>query len=75
MVASSVVYQIRVKGYLEAEWGDWFDGMSITHDGDGETTFTGPLVDQSALFGLLSKVSNLNLALLSVNVVPETAES
>ena len=74
-MASAVVYQIRVKGYLEVEWGEWFDGMSITHDEDGETTFTGPLVDQPALFGLLSKVSNLNLVLLSVNVVPETAES
>jgi hypothetical protein len=74
-VGPAVVYQIRVKGYLEVEWGEWFDGMSITHDEAGETALTGPLVDQSALFGLLSKVSNLNLALLSVNIIPQTAES
>jgi hypothetical protein len=65
----SIVYQIRVKGYLEEEWSDWFDGMAVTHLGDGETILTGPIVDQPALFGLLFKVSNLNIILLSVNIV------
>ena len=65
----SIVYQIRVKGYLEEEWSDWFDGMAITHLKNGETTLTGPIVDQPALFGLLFKVNSLNLTLLSVNVV------
>jgi hypothetical protein len=65
----SIVYQIRVKGYLEEEWSDWFDGMAITHLENDETTLTGPIVDQPALFGLLFKVSILNMMLLSVNVV------
>jgi hypothetical protein len=61
---------IQVKGYLEEEWGDWFDGMSISHEENGETNLTGPVADQSALFGLLFKVSSLNLTLLSVSIVP-----
>jgi hypothetical protein len=65
----SNVYEIRVKGYLEDEWGDWFDGMLINHGENGETTLTGPIVDQPALFGLLFKVSSLNITLLSVNIV------
>jgi hypothetical protein len=65
----STVYQICVKGYLEEEWSDWFDGMAITHLENGETALTGPIVDQPALFGLLFKVSSLNITLLSVNVV------
>jgi hypothetical protein len=65
----SIVYQIRVKGYMEEEWSDWFDGMTITHLKNDETTLTGPIVDQPALFGLLFKVSSLNMMLLSVNVV------
>jgi hypothetical protein len=71
----SIVYQIRVKGYLEEEWSDWFDGMAITRLENGETVLTGPIVDQPALFGLLFKVSNLNIALLSVNVVPVDQQS
>ena len=66
----SIVYQIRVKGYLEEEWSDWFDGMAVAQLENGDTTLTGPVIDQPALFGLLFKVSNLNLTLLSVNVVP-----
>ena len=65
----STVYQIRVKGYLEDEWSDWFDGLSVTHLENGETTLIGPIVDQSALVGLLITVGNLNLTLISVNVV------
>lgn len=63
------VYEIRVKGILEEEWGVWFDGMAVAHFENGETTLTGPVVDQSALFGLLIKVSSLNITLISVNVV------
>jgi hypothetical protein len=65
----SNLYEIRVKGYLEDEWGDWFDGMFIKHEKNGETTLTGPIIDQPALFGLLFKVSSLNITLLSVNIV------
>jgi hypothetical protein len=66
---SSIVYQIRVKGYLEEEWSEWFDGMAVTHLENNETTLTGRVVDQPALFGLLLKVNNLNITLLSVKIV------
>lgn len=70
------VYEIRVEGYLEEEeWGDWFDGMAITHVENGETTLRGQVVDQPALFGLLLKVNSLNLTLLSVNYVSKDIEA
>lgn len=67
---SANVYEIRVKGYLEQDWGDWFDGMSIRHVDNEETILNGPVGDQPALFGLLFKINSLNLTLLSVNIVP-----
>ena len=70
----SNLYEIRVKGNLEEEWGDWFDGMSISHMENGDSTLTGPIIDQPALFGLLFKVNRLNLILLSVNIVPRMGE-
>lgn len=66
---SPIVYQIRVKEYLDEEWSVWFDGMALTHLENDETTLTGPVVDQPALFGLLLKVNNLNITLLSVKIV------
>ncbi len=60
-------YEIRVKGHLGAHWGDWFDGVSLTYKEDGTTILTGPVIDQAALHGLLSKIRDLNLPLLSVN--------
>jgi hypothetical protein len=60
------VYQIVVKGQLESEWSDWFDGLSITLTGSGETILTGPLVDQTALHGVLIKIRDLGLPLLSL---------
>ena len=60
-------YQIRIKGHLDAQWADWFGGLTITLEEDGDTLLTGPLVDQAALFGLLRKVSDLGMPLLSVN--------
>jgi hypothetical protein len=68
-VKTSNGYQIRVKGHLEEEWMDWFDGMSITQLENSETLLAGPLADQSALFGLLMKINSLNLTLLSVQTV------
>ena len=63
------IYQIRVKGHLEVEWTDWFDGMSITHLENSETLLAGPLADQSALFGVINKINSLNLTLLSMQIV------
>lgn len=66
------VFQIRVRGHLSAEWSDWFDGLTILNDPDGDTILTGPVRDQAALNGLLTKVFGLNLELVSVTpVAPE----
>ena len=63
-------YEIRVAGRLSPQWTDWFDGLTITPEEDGDTLLTGPVIDQSALHGLLKKVRDLGLPLISVNQVP-----
>ena len=64
-----MIYQIRIKGHLGSQWADWFEGLTITLEEDGETLLTGPVVDQAALHGLLKKVRDLGMPLLSVNRV------
>jgi hypothetical protein len=59
-------YEIRVRGHLEPRWAAWFDGMSLAHEGDGTTVLHGPVVDQSALHGVLQKLRDLGLPLLAV---------
>ncbi len=67
-----MIYQIRLKGHLEHQWTDWFGDMSMTLDDNGDTLLTGPVVDQAALHGLLRKVRDFGMPLLSVNrVEPE----
>ncbi len=61
-----MLYEIRVKGHLDQHWSAWFDGMTITNEANGDTAISGPVVDQAALHGLLIKVYNLNLTLISV---------
>ena len=68
-----MVYQIRVKGQLGPGWTDWFEGLTITLEEGGETLLTGPVVDQAALHGLLRKVRDLGVPLLSV-IQPEKGE-
>ena len=63
-------YQIRIKGHLSLQWSDWFDGFTITNCEDGEALLCGSIVDQAALYGLLNRISDLGLPLLSVNQVP-----
>jgi hypothetical protein len=61
------VYQIRVKGHLGDQWADWFEGLTISQEKDGITVLTGPMADQAALHGLLVKIRNLCLPLISVD--------
>ena len=64
--SQQTVYQIRVKGHLGSQWQDWFGGLSVTLEDNGETLLTGPVVDQAALHGLLKKVRDLGMPLVSV---------
>ncbi len=68
-------YAICVKGHLDSRWSDWFEGFAIVLKDNGETQLSGPIVDQAALFGLLMKVRDLGLALVSViPIQPERTE-
>ena len=61
-----MIYQIRLQGHLSGQWTDWFEGLSITLEDNGDTLLTGSVVDQAALYGLLRKVRDLGLPLLLV---------
>ncbi len=61
-----MIYQIRINGHLDPHWSDWFAGLTITLEDNGETLLTGPVVDQAALHGVLRKVRDVGLPLLSV---------
>ena len=60
------IYQIRVQSHLGSDWADWFDGLTIALEDNGDTLLTGPVIDQAALHGLLKKVRDLGMPLLSV---------
>jgi hypothetical protein len=62
-------YEIRIRGLLDAYWGEWFGGLTVVHESDGTTTLSGALTDQAALHGLLTKVGGLGMTLISVKVV------
>jgi hypothetical protein len=63
-------YEIRVKGHLGSRWSAWFDGLTVTTEDDGITVITGPVVDQSALHGLLQKLRDVGIPLLSLTQLP-----
>ena len=62
-----MIYQIRIMGHLGRPWTEWFGGLTITHEANGDTLLTGLVVDQAALHGLLKKVRDLGMPLISVN--------
>ena len=64
--AQKEYYEIRVKGHLDPRWSEWFQGLTVTRTESGETILSGPVVDQAALHGLLAKIRDLNLTLISV---------
>ncbi len=64
-----MLYQMRIKGHLGPQWTDWFGGLTITLENNGDTLLTGPVVDQAALHGLLRKVRDLGLPLVSISPV------
>jgi hypothetical protein len=69
------VYEIRVKGHLGCQWTEWFGGLTITLEENGDTLMTGPVIDQAALHRLLRKVRNLGMPLISViSVEPGRAD-
>jgi hypothetical protein len=68
-------YEIRIKGHLDDRWAEWFEGLTIMLEENGNTLLSGPLADQAALHGILKKVRDLGMTLLSVNSVePDTKE-
>jgi hypothetical protein len=62
-----VLYRIRIKGHLGPQWADWFEGLTITLEEDGHTLLAGSVIDQAALHGILKKVRDLGMPLVSVN--------
>jgi hypothetical protein len=71
MSNNCMIYQIRIKGHLGPEWSDWFDGLTIVVEDNGDTLLTGCVLDQAALHGLLKKVRDLGMTLLSVNITSD----
>ncbi len=71
----AAIYHIRIKGHLGQHWADWFEGLAITLEDNGEMLLSGPVVDQAALHGVLRKVRDLGMPLLSVVcVTPSQAD-
>ncbi|MAS33647.1 MAG: hypothetical protein CL610_06560 [Anaerolineaceae bacterium] len=71
-----IIYHIRLQGHLDSGWGDWFGGVTVTFNDDGTTLLIGEAIDQAALHGLLKKVRDLGLPLISVNRVnPGTGDT
>ncbi len=73
--ARPMVYQIRLRGHLSQQWTDWFEGLTITREENGDTLLTGSVIDQAALHGILKKVRDLGMPLLSVNSVGAVSQN
>jgi hypothetical protein len=70
-MTTGAYYQISIRGHLDPHWSDWFDGLAIIHEPNGNTTLAGPIVDQTALYGVLIKVRDLGLSLIGVRRVTD----
>ena len=70
----SGIYEIRIRGHLDSRWAHWFEGLTIRLADNGDTILAGLVVDQAALHGVLKRVRDLNMALLSVDLVPPNQE-
>lgn len=70
METPPVIYEIRLAGHLSPQWMGWFEGLSVSPEEDGNTLLIGPVADQAALHGLLKKIRDLGMILVSVNRVP-----
>ena len=68
------MYRIRMAGHLDDHWSNWFNGLALHHDGDGTTTLTGPIEDQAQLHGLLARVRDLGITLISVHALTELGQ-
>lgn len=75
MGTAATIYQIKLKGHLDGQWVEWFGGLTIAQEANGDTLLAGPIVDQAALFGLLKKVRDLGLPLLAVYCVQTEEET
>jgi len=69
------VYQIKLKGHLQDDWSDWFGGLTISHDETGNTLLTGNVVDQAQLHGLLKRIRDAGMELISVNLINEVDDA
>ncbi|MGV8852322.1 MAG: hypothetical protein ACOH1M_07125 [Rhodoglobus sp.] len=65
------MHQIRIQGQLDQRWSEWFEGFTLVVDSDGNTTLTGPVIDQAALHGLLRRIGDLGVTLISVNLLDQ----
>lgn len=63
------VYEIKLKGHLDPSWADWFEGLVFSHESDGTTTLSGEVIDQAALHGLLKRIRDLGMPLISVSSI------
>jgi hypothetical protein len=73
-MTKSLHCQIQVKGHLSGQWTDWFDGLSIENQPAGEAVLSGVLPDQAALYGVLRRLGNLGVALVSLNCVEHSSD-
>ena len=69
------LHEIRIQGHLDKRWTDWLEGLTFTHESDGTTTLTGPLADQAALHGVLNKIRDLALPIVSVRRVDHSRKT